>query len=333
MKKIILMLIISVSALFGQSKIGSTSAPFLTMSVGAKAIAMGGAFVATANDVSALYWNPSGIANQDNNATMFSYSNWFADINYNWTAAFLKLGSIGNVGLSVTYLDYGQMEITTLAEQEGTGQTFNANDMAISLTYANNLTDRFSIGGSLKYVQQKIWNSSASTIAVDVGILFISDIYGLRIGATISNFGSEMKLDGKDLLVQHDINPQTQGNNDQILALLRTDEYPLPLLYRIGLAMDVINSETHKITFAVDALHPSDNDESLNLGAEYVFNKWFALRVGYKSLFLDNSEEGLTYGFGINYNFAPNFGLFIDYAYQRFGLLENTQHITVGIKF
>ncbi len=333
MKKIILIFLISFGCLFAQSKVGSTAAPFLNVAIGARPISMGGAFSATANDVSALYWNPAGISRIQGSEALFSYSNWFADINYNWSGAALNLGGMGTLGLSVTYLDYGEMEITTLAEQDGTGQMFDANDLALALSYAYNLTDRFSVGGSAKYVQQRIWNSSASTVAFDLGVLYYSDIYDIRIGASISNFGSEMTLSGKDLLVQHDIDQQIEGNNDEILASLNTDSYPLPLLFRIGLAADIIDMEDHVFTIAVDALHPNDNDESLNVGAEYVLYDLIALRGGYKSLFLDNSEEGFTLGVGLKYTFAPGLGLYIDYAYQEFGVLDYTQHFTLGLRF
>jgi opacity protein-like surface antigen len=333
MKKILIVFLLSVACVFGQSKVGSTSAPFLNIGIGPRAISMGGAFVATASDVSSLYWNPAGASRSNVNEAMFSHSSWFADINYNWAGAMLKLGDAGTVGLNLTYLDYGDMEITTLAEQDGTGQFFSAHDMSMGLTYAYNLTDRFSLGGTVKYIQQKIWNTSASAFAMDLGVLFHSDIYGLRIGATITNFGTGMKMDGKDLLVQHDIDPNNYGNNDQILASLQTDEFPLPLTFRIGLAMDVVNNEEHRFTLAVDALHPNDNDESINVGGEYMFNNLIAFRVGYKSLFLDNSEEGLTAGVGINYNFTSDFGVRVDYAYQDFGMLDYTQHFSLGIKF
>lgn len=333
MKKIIILFLVSLSCLFGQSKVGSTAAPFLNVAIGARPISMGGAFTATANDVSALYWNPAGIARIAGNEAMFTYSNWFADINYNWSGATLNLEGMGTVGLSVTYLDYGSMEITTLSEQDGTGQNFDAKDLSMALTYAYNLTDKFSIGGSAKYIQQRIWNSSASSIAFDLGILYFSDIYGLRIGASINNFGSDMRLDGKDLLVLYDIDSQIEGNNDQILARLRTDSYPLPLVFRIGLAADVLNIDDHVITIGVDALHPNDNDEYLNVGLEYTLYDLVSLRGGYKSLFLNNSEEGLTLGFGIKYDFAPSLGFYFDYAYQEFGILDNTQHFTIGIRF
>jgi len=333
MKKILIVFLLSIACVFSQSKVGSTAAPFLNIGIGPRAISMGGAFIATASDVSSLYWNPAGASRSDINEAMFSHSSWFADINYNWAGAMLKLGDAGTVGLNLTYLDYGDMEITTLAEQDGTGQLFSAHDMSIGLTYAYNLTDRFSLGGTVKYIQQKIWNTSASAFAMDLGVLFHSDIYGLRIGATITNFGTPMKMDGKDLLVQHDIDPNNYGNNDQILATLQTGEFPLPLTFRIGLAMDVLNSEEHRVTFAADALHPNDNDESLNVGAEYMFNNLIAFRVGYKSLLLTNSEEGLTAGVGLNYNFTSDFGVRVDYAYQDFGVLDYTQHFSIGIKF
>ncbi|MFI5236406.1 MAG: PorV/PorQ family protein [Ignavibacteriales bacterium] len=333
MKKIFIIFLLSAGFLLGQSKIASTAAPFLNIAVSPRAISMGGAFVGTANDVSSLYWNPAGASRSEINEAMFSHTKWFADINYNWAGVMIKLGESGTLGLNLTYLDYGDIEITTLSEQDGTGQFFSAYDMSAGLTYAYNLTDRFSLGGTVKYVQQKIWNSSATAFAVDVGVLFHSDINGLRIGATITNFGSDMQMDGKDLLVQHDIDPNIYGNNDQILANLQTDAFPLPLTFRIGLAMDVLNEESHRITLAVDALHPNDNNESLNVGGEYVFENLISFRAGYKSLFLDNSEEGLTAGVGLNYNFSSDFGVRVDYAYQDFGALDYTQHFSLGIKF
>jgi len=333
MKKILFMIIIAAGVLAAQTKVASTAAPFLNVGIGPRAVSMGGAFVATANDVTSLYWNPAGASRTQSSGAMFSHSEWFADVSYNWAGAMLSLNEMGVVGLSVSYLDYGSMEVTTLSEPDGTGETFTPKDMVIALTYGYNLTDRFSIGGSVKYVNQKIWNCSADAIAVDLGVLFISDIYGLRIGATITNFGSDMKLDGKDLYIQTDIDKTIYGNNDQVLASLNTDSYPLPLTFRVGVAMDVINTANHKFTVAADALHPNDNAESLNVGAEYVFMNLISLRGGYKSLFLDNSEEGLTLGFGLKWDFDPGLGMFVDYAYQDFGRLDYTQQFSLGVKF
>ncbi|MCX6152053.1 MAG: PorV/PorQ family protein [Ignavibacteriales bacterium] len=333
MKKIILINFLLIGCLIGQNKVGSTAAPFLNIAVGPRAISMGSAFVATANDVTSLYYNPAGASRLNSNGAYFSHSRWFADINYNWAGAVLNMGDMGAVGLSLTYLDYGDMEVTNLNEPDGTGEFFNPYDLSFAFTYAYNLTDRFSVGGTVKYVNQKIYNSSSSAVAADLGVLFLSDIYGLRVGASISNFGTDMKLDGKDLYVQHDINRNIFGNNEQILAKLNTDSYPLPLTFRIGIAMDAINTDMHRITIGADALHPSDNSESLNIGGEYNFMKIISLRAGYKALFQDQSEEGLTLGAGLSYEFNSGVGLMVDYAYQDFGILKYTQHFSLGIKF
>lgn len=334
MKRLMIVLVLAIAGLtIGQTKVGSTAAPFLNIGVGARAVSMGGAFSATASDVTALYWNPAGVANSLQSGAMFSNSQWFADIKMNWAGAALQLGGMGTIGLSVTQLDYGDMEVTTLQEPEGTGEMFNAQDLSLGLTYAMRLTEQFSIGGSVKYVSQSIWNSSVSGFAVDLGVLFISDINGLRIGAAITNFGTDMQIDGKDLLVLHDVDEENFGNNDQILASLQTNEYPLPLTFKVGLAMDLIDLADHRFTVAADAYHPSDNAEYLSVGGEYMFMNLLALRGGYKSLFLDNSEEGLTLGFGIHYELYPGFALLVDYAYQDFGVLDETQHFSFGVKF
>lgn len=331
--KIIALMLLTAVTVIGQTKVGSTAAPFLNVGMGPRAISMGGAFVANANDVSTLYWNPAGASRMESNGVLFSHSKWFADITYNWAGSIVNLGSYGAVGLSVTYLDYGKMEVTTLAEQEGTGEYFSAQDIALALTYSYNLTDRFSLGMSVKYINQKIWNSSADAFAVDLGTLFISDLYGIRIGASISNFGTDMQLDGKDLYVLYDINPNINGNNDQVLTKLKTDSYPLPLVFRVGIAKDISIGNQNRFTIAADAIHPNDNAETVNLGGEYSFNENIFIRAGYKSMFLTNSEEGLNLGFGLRYEVAQKIFINLDYAYQDFGKLNYTQQFGVGIQF
>jgi hypothetical protein len=313
--------------------VGSTAAPFLNIAIGSRAIAMGGAFVATANDLTALYWNPAGVSRIGSHGVQFSHTRWFADITYNWVGGEVSLQDYGSVGLSLLYLDYGKMEVTTLREQDGTGEFFSAHDLALGVTYAYNMTDRFSLGLNLKYITQQIWNSSAEAFAVDVGTLFYSDIYGIRLGAAISNFGTKMQLDGKDLFVLHDIDPGNSGNNDQILTQLRTDAYPLPLMFRVGVAKDFSIGETDRLTFGIDAQHPNDNAEALNVGGEYVFRNVVSLRGGYKSLLTENSEEGLTLGLGLRHEFSQSFIVSFDYAYQDFGILKFTQHFAVSIYF
>lgn len=183
----------SPSLLHAQSKVGTTAAPFLGISVGPTASAMGGAFVALGSDASSLYWNPGAISRMGRSQIMGAHTSWLVDTDFNWVGLSIALDADNAIGLSLTQLDYGEEEVTTVQKPDGTGEKWTAQDIAVGLSYARNLTDRFSIGGSLKYISQSIWNESASAFAFDLGLLFLTPFNGLRIGMSISNFGTDMR--------------------------------------------------------------------------------------------------------------------------------------------
>lgn len=321
------------AALRAQAKVGTSSAPFLGISIGPRAAAMGGAFSAVANDASSLYWNPGGISRLEKSNVMVTHTQWLLDTDFNWAGVVLNVGGGNALGLSVTQLDYGDEEVTDELNQEGTGARWSASDLAVALSYARTMTDRFSIGGSFKYIEQKIWNERASAVAFDVGLVFVTQFNELRLGMSISNFGADMKYDGKDLLKRIDTDPANSGNNETIVAALKTEDWPLPLFFRVGLAYDVIRSAKTKVTLAADALRPSDNTGVLNAGTEIAIQDLLFLRGGYKSLFRDASEEGLTYGVGLKYNTGAAGIIHIDFAYADFGLLDNAKMFSLGLTF
>ncbi len=335
MKKFIL-LIISIAfigTMYGQNKVGTTAAPFLGIGAGPTAIGMGGAFTAVANDPSALYWNPSGISRTGKTEVMMEHTNYLLGTSYNFFAGVVALDEDNAIGLSVTDLDYGSEPVTTIQMPDGTGEQWSATDLAVGLTYSRNLTDRFSIGGTVKMISQSIWRESATGWALDAGLLYITPFNDLKIGMQIANFGTDMKMTGQDLYITHNPDKSVAGDNPNIPAEYYTNSYPLPLLFRIGLSMDVLKTTDNTITLAVDALHPSDNNQSVNLGAQYVWNKMVYARVGYKSLGVPNSEEGLTFGFGLGYELTYNLVLKLDYAYESYGLLKNIQKFALSLSF
>ena len=318
---------------FSQSKVGTTAAPFLGISIGPKAIGMGSAFVAVANDASALYWNPSGISRVMKTQFLASHTSWLVGSNINWVGVSMNFDNVNSIGISFTQLDYGEDNVTTVLSPEGTGERWTAMDMSIGLSYARNLTDRFSIGGTVKYINQQIYNESASAFAVDVGLLYITEFNDLKIGMSISNFGSDMKMDGKDLIRRIDLDPSSTGINKTIPSELKTDSWTLPLLFRVGIAMDVLKYEDIVVTTAIDAFRPSDNNSSVNIGMEFAWNNIFFARAGYKNLFLDNSEEGLNFGGGLKYNFMETSFVHVDYAYTAFGKFNNLHTFSLGVIF
>ena len=315
------------------SKRGTTAATFLEIGVGSRALAMGTAFTAVADDPSAIYWNAGGLARLKRHGIIFNHTQWIADTRFDFLGAAFRMGRWGTVGFSITALSMDEMEVTTLEEPDGTGQTFRAGDFAISLAYSFSLTDRFSLGINGKFVRQAIWDMAATGFAVDVGVFYVTPFKGLLLGMSMTNFGTKMRMDGDNSRVLYDPDPTASGNNGRIPALLEMDRWPMPLNFRIGLAYRVFENQLHRMLLAADAQHPNDNYESVHVGVEYVYKDMFALRAGYKSLFLQDSQESLTLGAGLNYPLMGNVMLHIDFAYLDFGLLESIQKYSVGIEF
>ncbi len=315
------------------SKRGTTAAPFLSIAQGARALGMGGAFVALADDPSAMYWNPSGIANLTGISIMVEQTNRIADLRYEYLGATVSTGSFGTLGLNVTVSNVGDMKVTTVAQQDGTGEVFSVTDLAVGVSYGLNLTDNFAIGFNPKVVYQQIWKMSASAFAIDLGVKYRTPFTGVTLGMAISNFGSKMQMQGENSLVLYDPDPSTSGNNGHIPAYLSANSWELPLNFRVGLAYDVPIGDLGKISLAADAMHPSDDYESVNLGAEYLLQDFLYLRAGRAALFQQNSEEGMTFGLGVKQFVVGNIQFTVDYAYLDFGRLKYVQKLGVGVKF
>ena len=315
------------------SKVGTTAAPFLEIEVGSRAIGMGGAFVAIANDATAIYWNPAGLSRISKIEATLVHTNWLVGSNFDFVGVVLPLGYFGSIAINVTSFSIDEMVVRTVQRPEGTGEKFSVGDLSAGLSYAKNLTDRFSIGVNAKYISQRIWHMKATGVAFDIGTLFKTQFNDMIIGMSISNFGASLKMEGKDVFINYDEAPQFGGSNDRIPAYKLTDKFPLPLLFRVGLAMDILNTNNSKLTIAIDAAHPNNNTEYVNLGMEYIFRNQVALRFGYKNLFTLDTEEGLTAGVGTKLTLAGGVALKIDYAYQDFGRLENAQRFSLGFEF
>jgi len=334
-KKKFIVLIVLLLSNYGLSQVfsGTTAGQFLKIEVGAKAIGMGGAFVSQSNDASSLYWNPGSLAKLKNNSAMFAHTYWIANINHDFAGVILKIGEQNALGISYTTLGIGDMKVRTEIYPEGTGELFTANDYAIGISYGMNLTEDFSIGVTGKYVGEKIWHMSASTIAFDFGLLYNTPIHNLNLGMSISNIGGKIKYAGEDNFIYYSYNPDEHGNSQNIYAEIKMDEWDLPLIYRVGLSMKILESDMHSIIISADALHPNDYNEFVNLGFEYGFMERVFLRAGYKSLFKKESEEGLTAGLGLLYYLTDYMPLKVDYAYADFGRLEAVHRISLEIGF
>ncbi len=332
---IALLLLITFSS-FAQevSKTGTAAATFLKIPVSARGVAMGGSFVSVVDDASSLYWNPGGLPRLNNIGLTFDHTPWLGGINFTFLGIAIPLEQFGSLGISVISMSTKEMEVTTLQNQMGTGETFDAASVAIGITYARSLTDRFTLGATFKFINERIYNSNASGIALDIGTIYDTPLEGLRLGFSISNFGTKMRIMGEDLNYRIDIAPNQNGNNQSVVSQLKTDEFDLPLIMRVGLSMDVWQDESNRLVISVDGTNPSDNFQSINIGAEWaLFNEMVFLRGGFNEMFKDDGERGLTLGAGINYMLSGFGKIGVDYAWAEFGVLGDIQTFSFSFSF
>ncbi len=334
--KLLFITVILSGVVLGQNvnKTGTTAANFLKIGAGSRAIGMGGAFVALANDATSMYWNPGGMAQLRDSELIVNHTQWIADIGYTFIGFAMPIRGAGTLGFNVIAMTMDEMEVTTYGFEEGTGETFKAGSYAVGLSYGQKLTDRFGIGATVKYINEFISQSSATGLAIDIGTLFVTPFRGIRFGASISNFGQKMQIWGDDLLVQKDIDEIHNGNNESVNAYLGTDRFDLPLLLRVGLSGEIIDTPQLRLTWAVDGVHPNDNSEYLNTGFEVsVLDDLARLRGGFKSLYMADGEEEFTLGGGLNLPVNRSMQLQADYAYESFIHLRQIHKLTLRLIF
>jgi len=329
----------------GPHRVGTTTANFLEIGYGSAGIAMGDAYVSMVEDVSAVYWNPAGLAFMPNSEAQFMVQPWLVDVNTSFLAVGIPVNGLGTVAFSLTYMDFGDMEVTNLEMQEGTGEMFSASDFALSVSYGRAIATWFAFGASAKYISSQIWHTRGSAFAFDLGVMIKTRFFspsgkqqdGMRLGMSISNYGTRLKYDGTDLLNPIDILPDENGNYHDVPGQFRLNEWELPQIFRVGFSVNPLIMGNQTVTVAVNALHPNNNSESINLGMQYKINipafGELYLRGGYKALFMEASEYGVTLGAGFRKKLIRNTGIRMDYAYRDIGILGSVNCFELGFQF
>jgi len=324
-------LILFASLTLGQeselTQVGTSTANFLKVGMGARATAMGDAFVALSNDISSLYWNPGGLATIDGNEAIFQVTDWLLDSKFYFVGVSYQIEGIGALGVSLTSFSSGDFEETTIFEPDGTGRSINASDLAAGITYSRRITDRFSVGVTVKYISEQLDRSQASTMAIDVGSVFITNfLNNLRIGFALSNLGGRMKFDGSDLGVQYIEDPSIK----YVRAELATESWDIPLLFRFGFATDVYLEEDYRFTISTEVMDSRDFIHRISAGGEIAIKDMVFLRSGYK---YNYDETDISFGAGFNFTIPPGIGIKLDYAYSDYGILDNTQRFSIIFSF
>lgn len=301
---------------------GQVGWQFLKINGDARQAAMGSAFTAIAKgDAGGVFGNPAVLTDVKNIDVQINALQWIADIDHQSIAVAYNLGEIGVVGASVVRLGYGDIPetINTSLGSGGTtplvtGNYFTANDFAAGLCFARKITDRLSLGGNIRWIQQKIANYSMSNWSFDIGTIYYTGFRSLRLAIVARNFGPDSRFGGWS--------EEYQSESDNVR---------MPLDFRAGIAMDFFDEpgSTHLLTVVAEGDHPNDGKEKIHLGASYSYDGLVVLRCGYK---FNYDVQRFTFGVGVNYVFG-GVASTINYAYVDFGELTQVHMFSIGFSF
>lgn len=300
-----------------QNKAGTTAAQFLSIGVGARQVAMAGATSGIVDDPSAMYWNPSGLVGVPSFSIFATHTDWFADLRHQYFGIVLPIGDDHRIGISATLLSMGDMEVTTELQPQGTGTFFSATDVAVGVTYAARLVNFFTFGATAKFVNQSIYNESATGFAIDMGTILTTGWNGITVGMAFTNFGTTMQLSGRDLQRTYDPNPNN-ATNVGVASNLATESWEMPINFRVGIGWQLVgtsdallSNETHAVRLAIDGNHSNAAPENAAIGIEYTFAEVLALRGGYH---VNDDVRRWSYGVGLEWNVPGSFSAGFDYA-------------------
>ncbi len=327
MKRVYIFLVILLIALpltvFGIERVGTTAFQFLKLPVGVRGIGMGNAFVAGAADASAVYWNPAGLGWATNSReVMLAHINLPADIKYDNIAFLLPISStVGTFALSASVLSLDDILVRTAENPEGNGSYVTASDIALGLSYARQISDRFTFGGTVRYIREDLADYISSNVSFDAGLQYRTDFRSMRLGMLIQNFGPDAGFDGQFLDLR------TSAGTSGRPASRSFEKAPMPITFKFGVMADLATmagvdlGESLKGNIAAQFEHPSDAQERVNSGVELMINERFALRGGYN---FNYDSDRFTLGFGVNVPMGSQNKLNLDYAYADQGDLTDT---------
>ncbi len=289
-------------------KVGAAGSQFLKIPVGARGTAMS-ANVSVVNDISSIWWNPAGLASVKTLGGYFSNTWLYAECSQMFAGLSIPLSSDFTVGASMNSFTTGNIEYTTIHDDQGNRHYYQVADMALALSVAGYLTEDFSFGVNLKYISNSFASLNSSGFGFDVGALYNTGLYGLTIGFALSNLGTEFQYRGQNLQT---LIPVIQDMGlAPIDAEFKSGVYSMPLVFRAGIGSEIIKTEDHAVTAAFDFITASDISEQFAIGAEYTFKNLISIRGGYQ---FNHDQYGLSGGIGFQYEIGGGLHAGADYS-------------------
>ena len=310
----------------GDQRVGTSSGTFLRIGVGARAQGLGESFVAVANDPSAIFWNPAGLASLQRQEALFSHVDWPAEIRYEHLAYVLPVRRLGgSVAFQLGMLST-EIDETTEFHPFGTGRSFVYSDLVVGAAYARRWTDKLLVGAGLKYVREDlgadVGGPRTNAVLVDIGSIYYLGLGSVRIATSLSNFGPELKPRDPNRSDGKWISPVTGEQRTY-------DGFDPPTVFRYGLASEAIENSQQRLTTSLEINQPADDAQVLKTGLEWAWQRRLALRAGYN---FNADELNFSAGAGVYASIGETQGT-VDYAYTDGGVLGAIHRLSLGMRF
>lgn len=344
------------------SGVGTTSGEFLLLGAGARGMAVGNGFNAIVRDVESTYYNPAGLPLMDGPQAAFTMMPYFADTDYVWAGLGMPLSN-GEWGVGFSIQNFGFSDAVQTTEEDPLGESglrYDVSETAIGLSVAHAFIDRFTGGATIKYITSQLGQTEAQGFALDVGTNFHTEWNDrpIAMAFVIQNLSTPLQHSGPGL--REDVTPSPDNEGFPVSALdpfaaeIQAAEWQMPIVFRVGVAYDVVSSDENRLSLIGQFNETNNNAAGVGFGGEYAWTPVdlpvsAALRGSYEfqpdndwdgetseelaqAFDGDNGDgmDGLTLGGGLEYGIG-NLRAGFDYAWRHFGVLGSRNIFTISL--
>lgn len=268
---------------------GTGGAHELKLPVGPRGSALGGAVVGDVTGVEAIFWNPSGMAGMEGTEALFSHTQYFADMKLNFAAVATKLGDWATLGVSAKVLSIGDIIVTTEDAPDGTGEIIEPTFTVLGLSLARQFTDRVRAGATVDFVNERILSTSASGVAFDFGIQYLTGWHGLKLGMAMKNFGNSMTFQGENFEASFrppDSDPTAANRTFRSTSA----SFEMPSYFTLAATYDLLSATDYRLAALGAFQNNNFAGDNIHGGLEWSWRNMFALRGSWFGSIISNTD-------------------------------------------